>query len=166
MSLSLMANINIGDGDVAITQLVGFDFNSYADLGNGHYIAGSTAGLHEVGGSGSHIGKPESSFTTFKVRMGYDGHKRLRYLYLGVQTHGKLKITPIADDIEGEPITVTPVRSGYQILRVTVPMLKYGKYRNRALYWSFKVENVSGCWFSLDFIKAAPINLSMGRAAA
>lgn len=150
-------NLKVGslDGGKATTQ-VAHDFNSYCRFGE-HFLACRDTGLCSIGGEFGTAEIVNSSFKTFSMKLGYQGTKRLRFIYLGVETEGKLIITPIGDEVSQKPITVTPIGGGRQFIKVPVDRAK-GR-----TYFEFKVENVAGCWFAIDQVSVLPIYLPLGR---
>lgn len=136
----------------ATTQLTGFDFNSYCRFG-AHSLACRDSGLCSVGGE---VGTQEvvnSSFETFLSKLGHDAGKRLHFIYLGIETEGTIRITPTVDGVACQPVEFSPATPGKQYMRAKVGRGKKGAY------WSFRVENVDGCWFSIDDVHVLPVYL-------
>jgi hypothetical protein len=132
------------------TQFTGYDFNSYCKFGD-HCLACNQTGVDELGG----VGGMESLIETFVTKLGRDVKKRLHYMYVGLETDGTIIITPIVDGVDKTPITFTPLSSGRQRMRMQVGRGTKGEY------WSFRLENVDGCWFSIDDVQVLPVYLSI-----
>jgi hypothetical protein len=145
-------NLKVG----ATTQLPGHDFNSYCRFGE-HLLACRDSGLCSIGGSSGVAEAFDSYFETFIMDLGYAGNKRLRFIYLGIETEGKLIVTPTIDGVDQQPITFSPGRPGKQFMRMPVNRAKGGAYVK------FKVQNVGGCWFAIDQASVLPIYLPLGR---
>jgi len=155
--LTLDTNIKPGAiGEKPTTQRAGFDFNSYFKF-NGKYIAIMAGGVYELGGTTKNGAAINAYFEPFNSKLGFDGIKRLRFLYLGIDTEGTMKVIVTADGADTRTITVTPQKTGRQYIRVPVGRDVSG------CYWNFRIENVAGCRFSLDTLRALPIYLSKGR---
>jgi hypothetical protein len=153
MSLTLHTNLKAG---AATTQLAGFDFNSYCRFA-GHRLACRSGNLCAIGGSLGVVEPSASFFRTFNFKLGYDGNKRAVHWYLGVETQGKLKITPYFNDVAGRQITVSPSKLGKQFLKVG------GCCDEEGAYVRLEVENVNACWFAIDRIAVLPMYLPRGR---
>jgi len=154
--LTLHTNVKMGAiGSKATSQLTNFDFNSYGKFIETH-LGCATNGIYRIGGYTFDGEEIEAYIKTFKNKLGYDGNKRIRFVYIGVETAGTLTFTPTVDGVAKTPITITPKTSGTQYLRVAV-----GRYKG--CYYDFKIENVDGAWFALEHISVLPTYLAMGR---
>jgi len=136
----------------ATTQLAGFDFNSFCKFGE-HYLACSTTKLCEIGGETYDGVDIASVLETFVTKLGYAGNKRLQYIYLGVETEGTVIVTPTVDGADQPAVTFAPTAPGRQYIYKPVGRGSTGAY------WSFKVENVDGCWFAIDHMSASVVKL-------
>jgi len=156
--LTLHTNTKISDTNgKATTQLTGYDFNSYCQIGSS-FFACSSVGIYKINSGNKYDTSNISSvISTFSTNLGFSALKRLRFIYLDVETTGQLKITTYADNVLAEVIIVTPGKQGRQYIRVSHSRASKG------CYWSFKVENVAGCWFSLDILETLPVFLHRGR---
>jgi len=80
----------------------------------------------------------------------------MRFVYLGIETSGRIKLVLTATSRTVKTITVTPKKTGAQRVRVPIGRDVQGRY------WSFRVENVLGADFSLYSIDALPVVLHGG----
>ena len=94
---------------------------------------------------------------TFVNKLGYDANKRLRFIYLGIETDGTLIVTPTVDGADKTAVTFTPTTTGRQYMRMPIGRGSEGAY------WSFKVQNVGGCWFAIYEAHVLPIYLPRWR---
>ena len=155
--LTLHTNLNPGEiGEKPTTQLTGFDFNSYCKF-NGRFLGLSSTALCAIGGDTKNGANIDAYLETFNTKFGYDGMKRLRYIYIGIETTGTIQIVITADGVDTSTIDVVPQKTGRQYIRVTVGRDLKG------CYWNFRIQNVNGCRFSLDAVKAMPVYLSFGK---
>ena len=95
----------------------------------------------------------ESRTTDF----GTSRQSRLRAAYVGYETSGSLKLIIVNDDENERIYTLSPIKASQLQHGNKVSIGRDGKGR----YWIFKIENVDGCDFSLDFLEVIPI--VMGR---
>jgi len=141
----------------APTQYTNCDLQSMCVF-NGAILGAGASGIRKLccgtSDDGTAIG---AYFKTFALKLGHEGKKRVRFLYLNIETDGEVIVTPIVDGVEKSPITFTSNGNGLQMIRKTVARSTEG------VYWQFKIENVAGCWFSLDKVEVLPVNLSRGR---
>jgi hypothetical protein len=140
----------------ASTQLTGYDFNSYCRFGE-HLLACRGDALCSIGGTSGTEEVSNSLIETFFTDLDHDGKKRVRFIYLTIETDGDVTVTPIVDDVEQTPVTFSSVTPGKQLLRKPVVRDAVG------FSWKFRIENVDGCWFALKKVEALPVNLSLGR---
>jgi len=143
-----------GIGEKATTILDNYQFNSLIEI-NGVSLGANSEGLYVLN-SGD---KDDSIGFTSTVRFaatdfGIHNFKRIRFLYIGVDTSNPFKVKISVDNQEPEIYSIKNQRSGLQ--RVHVPI-------NRSLrgrYWT--VEIISSNWFRIDDIKLLPVILSSG----
>jgi len=138
----------------ASTQYSNFNFQSMAVI-HGVILGAGTVGLRKLCcGSADVSTDIDAYFKTGATVLNWVGKKKNRFIYLGVETNGVIIITPIVDGVEGTPITFTPTNTGKQFMKMSVSQ------NHKGYYWEYKVENVDGCWFSLDEVTVLPIYLS------
>lgn len=145
--ITLHTNLKSGS-----TQLTDYNFNSYCKFGDLALCCSQSRidKLDDAGGA-------ESLVETFVSTLGWNGKKRNRYIYVGIETEGTIIITPLLDGTDGTAITFTPTRTGRQYMRMTVSRDDSG------YYWAYRIQNVAGCWFAIDEVSVLPTYLSKGR---
>jgi len=141
----------------ASTQYTNCNFNSMCVF-NGAIIGAGDMGVRKLCCDDNDNGADINAYVkTFAFKFGHEGNKRVRFIYMTVETDGDVIVTPIVDGVEQTPITFSANGTGRQFIRKTVARTSSG------VYWQFKIENFAGCWFSLDKVEVLPINLSRGR---
>jgi hypothetical protein len=144
---------------MAASQYRNFDFNSMCVF-NGQPIACNAEGIFSLDTSETDNGIAINSYIELPtVDFGYLGAKRFRKLYLGYETSGSLKFTFNIDGGTDASVTLTPSQVGQIQHRDIIPMSRAQK----GVYWIFKIENVSGCDFSLDNLEGILISLTKGH---
>ena len=142
---------------MAPSRFTNFNFNSFANFNGSQFAAGPT-GLYEVCTGEKDAGlNINAHITTGSTDFGVQNSKRLRHLYLGVNTSAKIRIIITVDKRIARTIDVSPSRIGTQRIRVSVGRDTKGGY------WSFRVENVNGGALSLYSMGVLPIVLHSGR---
>jgi hypothetical protein len=91
---------------------------------------------------------------TGSSNLGWIGKKKNRFIYLSIEAEGNIIITPIIDGVNGTAVTITPSVTGTQYMKVPMNSGDMG------YYWAYKVENVDGCWFSINEMQVLPVSLS------
>ena len=89
--------------------------------------------------------------------LGIQANKRLRSVYLGLETDGDLEIDVIADEGVVRTYVVSAAKIRQQRIKVSVG--RDGK----GTYWSFAIRNKKGVKFSIDSIKILPVILHHGH---
>jgi hypothetical protein len=141
----------------ASTQYSNFDFRSMCRVGDKVFGAGP-GGLYRLTCENDDDGADVDAYVkTFELKLGHDGNKRCRFIYMNLETDGTVLVTPIVDGVEKPQIAFVPKKVGRQFMRMPVGKTTSGSY------WQFKIENVNGCWFYLDKVEVLPIKLSLGR---
>lgn len=140
----------------ASSHFTGFGFNSFANF-NGSWFAAGDTGLYELTGATDNGTAIAAHITTGSSDLGVHNTKRMRFVYLGIETSGRIKLVLTADKQDVKTITVTPKKTGAQRVRIPIGRDVQGRY------WSFRVENVAGAAFSVYEIAALPIVLHSGR---
>lgn len=150
---TIRTNIKTG----ASTQYSNFDVVSMCEF-NGKILGAGPGGLFRLSCEHDDDGVDIDSYVkTFELKLGHDGNKRLRFIYMNLETDGTVLVTPIVDGMVKPAITFASSGAGRKFMRRSVGRTTSG------VYWQFKIENVDGCWFYLDKVEVLPINLSLGR---
>jgi len=153
--LGLKMNMRNG----AVSQYSNYDFNSFCDFGDVCLACGDN-GIYSLNGSDDDGTDIDSKFKTMTMDFGAYNQKRLRSLLLGGEWNGWLKVTIEDDDDNSREYLTPPLDSGNLQEGNKVAVGRDGKGR----YWSFEIENVDGCDFSIDGIDALAILLG-GRSS-
>ena len=90
-----------------------------------------------------------------KTDFGISHQKRLRSIYVGYETSGRLKLTLKNDDGNEREYSLNPIVVKQLQHGGKVSINRDGKGR----YWIFTIENVDGCDFSVDNIEVIPVVL-------
>jgi len=144
---------------IAPTQYRNFDFNSMCVF-NGKPIAANTSGIFSLEDAETDNGTKIASLVELPTSdFGSLISKRFRKLYIGYETSGAIEFSFKCDDGPENSQMLSAYKSGQKQHRGIVPMSRSDK----GTYWMFKIENMSGCDFSLDSITGVPIVLSAGR---
>lgn len=151
--------ISINLKRVAATQYRNFDFNSMCVF-NGIGLAANADGLYTLDDAETDNSTDINSYVEFPTSdLGILGSKRFRKLYIGYETSGSIKFTVKVDGGTDDSTILSAAKTGQVQHRGIVPMSRSQK----GTYWIFKIENVSGCDFSIDNIEGIPIILTKGR---
>ena len=148
--LCLCIQLNI----LAVSQYTNYGFDSLCRF-NGQYLAAGGDGIFVIDEVDNDKGIDINSIIELvKTDFGISHQKRLRSAYVGYETSGSLKLTLLNDD-ENERVYTLSSTIGQLQHGGKISINRDGKGR----YWTFKIENVEGCDFSLDNIEIIPIVL-------
>lgn len=140
----------------ATSQRKNWSFNSLAEF-DGMFLAANSDGLYVLDGSANDDGvNIDGYLKTHKSNLGLLADKKLRYVYLSVETEGDLKLTVGYSDTVSRTYTITG-SSGDQIIKVPIRRNEFGTWID------VKVENVNGSYFNIKEIEVLPIFLSKGK---
>ena len=153
MAIAVQAAVG-GPGSKATTELTNYDFNSMA-LINGQALGANDDGLYLLN-TGTKDGTTSytRSVTFASSDFGVHNPKRLRFVYIGINTDSKFTVTVSVDEQTARSYSVTPKKTGLQRLRV--PIGRDGQGR----YWKIKIS--SAYWFRIDSVEALPVVRSAG----
>ena len=133
-------------GKKALTKLSNCDFNSMAVI-NGVPLGANSSGLFKL-----NDGELESSaaftrtFILATTDFGIDNQKRVRFVYIGIDTEYEFTLSVKADDQTWRDYTVTPPKTGLQRIRISIGRSGQGRY------WTFKISSTNA--FVIDKIEA------------
>lgn len=135
----------------AVSQRDEYSFNSICKVGEKYYGANDD-GIFELEKAGTFAGLPiDAHFTTPTTDFGAHQGKHLRHMYFGGEAAGEMLLSITNDDNNERTRDVSFTLNRQNGARV--PIGRDGTSR----YFSFKVQNVDGCDFSIDSIDALPI---------
>lgn len=133
----------------AVTQFMGFNFNSFARMGD-QFLAANEEGLFLLGGDND-SGLPIDAFFIPKTTdFGDFRKKRFLRAYLGLRSDGALEISMSADDGLWQSFLAVhdASRDGRQHgCRVPLNSKIHGRY------WTFRISNLEGSDFILDSMR-------------
>ncbi len=150
---TLITNIKAGQTSKATTQRKNFPFTSFAKVGESVYAV-SPEGLYKLGGdtdAGEEIGCLVRTPTSY---IGSFSDKRLRYMYLGVETTGEILVTVENSNSSREYTFNATLGTGMQILNRAMDR------DERGTWFNVTVENTNGAKFRLSHIEVLPILLA------
>jgi hypothetical protein len=145
------------EGERPLSQYDGFDFNSYARIGDTYWAAGDE-GLFALGG-GTDAGAPiDAHVTTMMLDFDSTRQKRVVAAYLGYTSEGRvvLKVRAVDDGrlvehwYEAREDSPEVPQEGY------MPLGRGLKSR----YWQFTLANENGADFEVDRLELWPIILN------
>ena len=139
--------ININLANMATTQFCNFNFNSFCKIGDKHYGANSS-GIFELTGNDDAGVDIDAFFELVLSDFGVSNIKRIRSIYVGGQVNGGLLLT-IKDDENNSRVYPLNLSSGNVQSSGKVSVGRDGLGR----YWQVRIDNVSGCYFAVDFIE-------------
>jgi len=134
---------------LAITQYMHFNFDSLVRFGDA-YLGCNELGIFALGGNSDNNIDIDSFFELLTTDFGIPNQKRIRKAYLGYEANGSLVLEVKDDENNSRRFTVESILEDQRQYSAKVPIGRNGKGR----YWTFKIENVSGCDFSVDSIDA------------
>ena len=126
-------------------QYQAFDINSICKFNGGYWAVGSS-GLYTVNAVDS---TNTGYFITATMDFGINNDKRLRYVYLSLESTGNLTLEINTEKVSAQTYTVTLSGTGQQDVRIPISRSLYGRF------WTFKLSGT--CDFSVDEIKVLPI---------
>ena len=147
----LILNTNLKSGN-ATTQYSGITSNSICKA-HGKYWSASSNGLYNITGNTDETSTLISAnMVTATMDFGVGNDKRLRCLYLSLETTGNLNVDINTEKVAAISYPITISTSGQQDIRLTISRALYGRF------WTFKVSNgTSGADFSIDEMRVLPI---------
>ena len=126
-------------------QYLNFDVNSICKFNQDYWAAGSD-GLYKLVGADT---TKEAYFVTATMDFGINNDKRLRYVYLSMESTGNLSLIINTEKVSAKTYAVNISGSGQQDIRIPISRELYGRF------WTFKISGT--CDFSIDEIKVLPI---------
>lgn len=145
--MTVILNTNLKANN-ATTQYSDVDINAMCKVYQ-NYFASSSDGLYLMN-SGNEI--ISAYFVSAKMDFGIGNDKRLRYVYLSLETDGDLQLEVNTEKVAAVIYPITISQSGQQDIRIPITRSLYGRF------WTFKISNgSSGADFSIDTIRVLPI---------
>ncbi len=126
-------------------QYINFNANSMAKF-NRQYWAAGNAGLYLL----DSVDTVNNAYLlTATMDFGINNDKRLRYVYLSLESTGNLSLIINTEKVSARIYAVPISGTGQQDVRIPISRELYGRF------WTFKISGV--CDFSIDEIKILPI---------
>lgn len=129
----------------ATGQYLNFDVNSICKFNQAYWAAGSD-GLYKLLSADT---TKEAYFVTATMDFGINNDKRLRYVYLSMESTGNLSLIINTEKVSAKTYAVNISGFGQQDIRIPISRELYGRF------WTFKISGT--CDFSIDEIKVLPI---------
>jgi hypothetical protein len=129
----------------ASSQYLYFDANSIVKFNHGYWAAGDN-GIYSLGA----VDVTNTAYLlTATMDFGINNDKRLRYVYLSLESTGNLSLIINTEKVSSKTYTVPISGAGQQDIRIPISRELYGRF------WTFKISGT--CDFSIDEIKILPI---------
>lgn len=133
----------------ATGQYLNFDVNSICKFNQAYWAAGSN-GFYQLVGADT---AKEAYFVTATMDFGSNNDKRLRYVYLSLESTGNLSLSINTEKVSAQTYDVNISGSGQQDIRIPIKRTLHGRF------WTFKI--LGTCDFSIDEIKVLPIGRNL-----
>jgi len=135
--------INLFNG--VITEYTNFSFDKFVDL-NGTIYGINSSGIYALTGDNDNGTGIDATIQPFNSSFGTTHLKNIQSCLLGMETSGKLKVTPLYEDFEGTSQNIVGVPDKLLLRRAKLGLGKSGQFVG------VKVQNVNGVDFNLDSI--------------
>ena len=129
----------------ASSQYINFDANSIVKFSHG-YLSSGDNGLYSLDAVDV---TNEAYLLTATMDFGINNDKRIRYVYLSLESTGNLSLIINTEKVLAKTYAVTISGTGQQDIRIPISRELYGRF------WTFKISGT--CDFSIDEIKILPI---------
>jgi hypothetical protein len=150
--LTLDTNIR----SLATAQYKNFNFSAMENFGE-NKLGINDNGLFVLSGDLDEAAEISAWFKTGMTDLGIQANKRLRKIYLGLETDGELEIDITADDVVVKTYAIPASKVNQQRIKVAAGRNQKG------VYWAFTIRNKKGVKFSIDSIQILPVILHHGR---
>jgi hypothetical protein len=140
---------------MAISQYANFNFNSMA-IFNGQCLGANEAGIFQLdSGDRDNTSEIPAFFELMTSDWGIENQKRIRSIYVGYETNGRLFFKVKDDDANETEYILEPNHLDHAQHGAKLP----GSRRGKGRYWFIRVDNMNGADFSVDNIKVLPVVL-------
>ena len=156
-TLTLTLNVEI----FAPAQYLNFPFNSMCEF-NGVLIGAGDDGIFQLEQGDLDVSSPINSLVEFpRTDLGVHHLKHPRRIVIKGRAFGNLLLTTSVDDGPEVVRTVQSRNPGRY-----APMFEYFSREQRGMYFSFRLENVDGSYFSIDSMDLDLIPIAMRETPA
>lgn len=131
----------------AIAQWTNYNFNSFCEF-NGVALGSNEDGIYALTGDQDGTTNIDAFFELGPTNMGEDKQLKLRRLITSGEFGGDLLLTVYKGEGGAVEYDLTPVNK--DMTQTTAETTLQLHHQDR--FWSFRVENVDGCDFSIDMI--------------
>lgn len=137
-----------------------FAFNSMGRHPAGFYVGANENGLYVLEGATDDGTVFNASFVLPLNDLGVHNKKRLRFIYLGIEGQGTVRISVSFDERMGVTMDVViPGTQQQSYIRVPCPRSAQGRYLR------LSITGLNGAKFAIDSISVLPVVLAAGIAA-
>lgn len=143
----------INTSNLALTKYSGYNFNSFAQVGE-RYLGAGSDGIYLLSGDDDAGTAIDASARTAMFDFGADFKKRVPRAYLGIRGDGDVYLKTITNEEEENWYRVQDVKQSFQNRRV-----KMGR-GVESTAWQFELENVDGAYFELHDMTLIPVILT------
>ena len=140
---------------LAFSKYSNYRFNSMCKFGDA-YLGCTDAGIFSLDSDDDDGSEIDAYFEPGLTDFELVNQKRIRKLYVGGESKGKLKITTKNAEGNAREYAVDPWRKDQRQVGTKTAVGRDGKSR----YWGIKLENVDGCYFAVDSIGASVVVLA------
>jgi hypothetical protein len=127
------------------SQYAGWNFNSMCKFGDVH-LGADENGIHILSsGDRDDTERIRSFFVLFISDWGIENQKRIRSIYIGYETDGRLMLTVKDDDDNEREYLLSPIHLDNQQHSAKLLGDRNGKGR----YWMMRIDNLDGSDFSI-----------------
>lgn len=131
----------------AVAQWVNYNFNSFCEF-NGVALGSNEDGIFELTGDTDNNTAIDAFFELGPTNLGEDKQLKLRRLIASGEFDGDLLLTVYKGEGGAVEYSLSPINKDMTQTTAETTLQLFPQDR----FWSFKVENVDGCDFSIDMI--------------
>ena len=147
---------------MAMSQYANWNFNSMTKF-NGQYLGANENGLFVLSdGDLDGVSEIPAFFELLTSDWGIENQKRVRSIYVGYETNGRLKFAVKDDDGNETEYILEANHLDNAQHGAKLP----GSRKSKGRYWMVKVDNMNGADFSVDNIRILPVILGKKPSSA
>ncbi|HBF44014.1 MAG TPA: hypothetical protein DDW42_10395 [Desulfobacteraceae bacterium] len=147
---------------MAMSQYANWNFNSMTKF-NGQYLGANENGLFVLSdGDLDGVSEIPAFFELLTSDWGIENQKRVRSMYVGYETNGRLKFAVKDDDGNETEYILEANHLDNAQHGAKLP----GSRKSKGRYWMVKVDNMNGADFSVDNIRILPVILGKKPSSA
>ena len=147
---------------MAMSQYANWNFNSMTKF-NGQYLGANENGLFVLSdGDLDGVSEIPAFFELLTSDWGIENQKRVRSMYVGYETNGRLKFAVKDDDGNETEYILEANHFDNAQHGAKLP----GSRKSKGRYWMIRVDNMNGADFSVDNIRILPVILGKKPSSA